>query len=203
MTDTIMTMPALPGDWQPTRWMPPTYRKLAYEEIEYVFEELRQDRNHKEQELSTRLWWLADAINYGEAVLGEQFFQMVDEKNYSKESLVKVRRMGEEFSPEDRWHPAQVSFWTHWEVTPLAARSDRRRLLREYAKDAGMSREDLRDEVRALLKVVDDGQEELDVGDVSGDESDLPTCPLCSGTGLVTKDRREAYLREEGVVSIG
>lgn len=137
MSENVTGAPALPGEWLPTRWKAPTARKLQYEEIEHVFEELRAERSRKAQELSTRLWWLADVLNYGEATLGERFFQMVDEESYAKESLVKVRRMGEEFPPEDRWEPSKVSFWTHWEVTQLPSRHDRRRLLRWYAETPG------------------------------------------------------------------
>lgn len=181
----------LPGEWTETSWSPP--RALTYDEYEVIFNRVRTRRNEQERGLDTLLWWLADVMNNGEMDLGEQFYQMTTGKMLSKESLIKIRRMGEEFPPGTRWRPEEVSFWTHWEVVRIKDDPKQRgSLLARYAIDDDYSRDDLRQSVSDLV----DGSEG---GGDGGGDSDLPDCPLCSGSGHVTADRREAYLREEGV----
>jgi hypothetical protein len=212
---------SVPCEWGDTYWVPK--RSLSYDEYERVFLPLRQLRNEREREMDTLLWWLSDVMNNGEMDLGEAFYQMVDAKGYVKESLIKIRRVGEEFGINERFSPREqtdkkaggkllsgVSFWTHWEVRRLGKR-DRKRLLKKYREDPDFSRDDLRDEVKAILEAEEAAQsgrqDALDFGDDGeggeggGSGEDLPDCPLCDGAGKVTHARRDAYLQEEGVLT--
>lgn len=198
----------LPGKWEPTYWRPPG--RLDYEKYELILDSLRNARNTTEESLSTLLWWLSDVMRNGEAYLGEDFFQMVDSTGYTKESLIKIRRVGEEFQSTERFNPHRVSFWTHWDVQRVNDPAKRRELLEKYATDPDYSREDLRDEVKLFLDALAGAQTSIDdeLGGEDGKEGDggldgndeLPPCPLCSGAGKVTRDRRDAYLMEESPV---
>lgn len=186
------------GKWTRVSWT--KSRTLNLDEYERLLNTLRNRRNNVESELSTLLWWLGDVMIQGERDLGEDFFQIVDAAGYVKESLIKIRRTCEEFTASSRFPPHKVSFWTHWDVRKLSPQN-REMLLSRYADDPDFSREDLRDQVRILLDA-EDAQDELMEGagvstDTSGD--DMPACPLCSGSGHVTNEERDAYL--EGVIA--
>lgn len=207
---------SLPGEWGDTYWSPPG--RLSYEQYEELIGLVREKRIQARRQEDVLLWWLADMLNNAEMDIGDALYQLFDQKAYTKESLIKIRRVGEEFRREERFSPYPskdaegndvegVSFWTHWEVQRLD-RPDRKRLLKRYATDPDYSRDDLRTDVRAILKARDEAEkgQKAEQQQMSYEESgagDLVTCPLCH-EGHVTPDQRDAYLKEEGLVgSVG
>lgn len=191
------------GVWAPTFWNPP--KSLSYETYDEILVTLRYLRRRKERELDSLLWWLADVLNNAEMDLGEEVSQLFDIFGLTKESLIKVRRTGEEFRQNERWSPETgVSFWLHWEVRKLDF-EDRVTYLTKYAEDENYSRDDLRSDVRLRLQQRD-GEENPSLfgeeGQTDGEgaeagskgESELPPCPLCDGAGHVEDAIRDAYL---------
>lgn len=194
-----------PGQWDDISWQPPAL--LGFEKYEHIFEDLRSARQEIEEDRSTLLWWLGDLLVNGENALGETVNQLFLPTHMTKESMVKIRRTAEEFPKAERWSPLGtskptpeggehylgISFWTHWDVRRLG-RKDRARLLKRYATDENYSRDDLRADVRALIKEqANDKQDKL--FDESGAE-DLVACPVCS-EGHIPKDQRDHWLALE------
>ena len=189
----------LPGEWSDVYWKPPR-GGLSWSQYGQIVEAKRGQRNARERKLQTDLWQMADLLNWGLMEFGQSFYQLFDERHYTRESLGNIARIGEHFEIARRWRPDRVSFWTHADVIPVDKKFDDPTvgddLLSRYARDE-IDRQDLRDAVAGLL-----GKKASGSGD-SGESSKtqdslLDTCPLCDGLGEVAPDRRIAYLREEG-----
>jgi hypothetical protein len=186
----------LPGEWTDTYWAPS--RALPYEVYEKIWTRTADLKEITQEEDSTLDWWLGDQMNNAEMDVGDDYYQFIENRQLTKWSLIKIRRLSEEFKAEERWHPSKVSSWTHWEVVRIKDNPyARQKFLAKYAEDETYSRDDLRADVKAWLEEHQPSQDELP----GTEESELPDCPLCEGAGKVTHDRRQAYLMEEGVVA--
>lgn len=179
-----------PGEWTEVSWQPPPH--LPFERYEVVFEDLRSRREEYEVYRDTLLWWIADAVANGDMVLGQQFSQMLGPVQLVKENLGKLGHLAEQFIKGERWSRSEsgVSTWMHWEVRKLGNK-DRTRLLGRYSEDPDYSREDLRADVRALLKEHDE-EKQAALFDESGAD-DLVPCPTC-GEGHIPKETRDEIL---------
>lgn len=65
------------------------------------------------------IWWLADALNFGEQAYGEKYTQAVDITGLSVGHLANIAWVGRRFAPERRIPPHRLSFSHHQEVGGL------------------------------------------------------------------------------------
>lgn len=92
-------------------------------------------------------FWLGDLLNAGEDIFGEEYAQVEAalEKKLSKQTIMNVQSICRKV-PKSRRRKG-VSFSHHAEVAPLQP-NDQRRLLK-VADEEGLSKEALRDRIRA------------------------------------------------------
>ena len=190
----LIPVAELPGTFDSTSWRAPYY--MEFEQWEHVGEVLRVHRRKSEEEYSSRLWWLADWLNWGDGFFGERHAQALDQTDYAGESLNDIARVGRAFPFSQRQSPQKVTFWMHDEVVGLPETS--RFALIARAANEGLTRRELRGIAAEERDKPDDGQGQLDVGDTT-DSHRQKTCPLCEGAGMVSDDRHRAYLLEEGI----
>ena len=191
----LIPVAELPGTFDSTSWRAPYY--MEFEQWEHVGEVLRGHRKKSETEYNSRLWWLADWLNWGDGFFGERHAQALDQTDYSGESLNDIARVGRAFPFSERQPVDKVSFWMHDEVASLPETS--RFALVARAAEEGLTRRELRGiAAEERNRKEDGGQVQFDVGDTS-DSHGQKTCPLCEGAGLVTDDRHRAYVMEEGI----
>jgi hypothetical protein len=188
----LTALTKLAGSWEATSWTPP--QGISYEIWADIGDVLKSTRRRVESQNSSVLWWLADWLNFGEGTYPERYTQALDETDYSRDSLGNIARIGNSYPPDRRMDPDVVSFWTHADVERLPAEyADD--LLESYASGEISSRRVLRDEEREIRKKlkIESLQDEL----LEAGISEWPACPLCSGSGHVAPEQREAFLGVE------
>lgn len=96
----------------------------------------------RQQERSI-MWWLGDALRFGERKYGEMYAQAVDATGYSVDTLRGAKYVAEQY-PETVRRRTVLSFSHHREA---AALDDRHEVL-ERAEKEGWSKNDLREHIR-------------------------------------------------------
>lgn len=91
-------------------------------------------------------WWIGDWLNFGEEKYGEKYAQALDETDYEYGSLRNMKWVASKIPYHARRD--KLSYSIHQEVAPLDAK-DQEKIL-ALAEKNGLSRQDVREKVRAM-----------------------------------------------------
>lgn len=183
----------LPGEWSATGWRAPA-DGMQFEQWERVGEKIREKKNRAERKLSEACWQWGDWLNWGEPYFGERHAQALEETDYHPGSLHRISKTCAELPGSRRRE--RVTFWKHAEVLGLSE-DDQDALLR-LAEEQGWTTVEIRMEAAKLRRSASEGGAEQ--VQFEADPDGQETCPLCSGSGTVSHDRKEAYFKEEAGV---
>lgn len=111
---------------------------LPFEEWETLIRYLQALREAKERELQTVMWWIGDAIRYGERAYGERYTQAIDDFGLSYQRLANIVWVAGKFPVSRRRE--KLPFAHHAKVAALPP-GDADALLDEAERENLTSRE--------------------------------------------------------------
>jgi hypothetical protein len=130
------------------------------------------------QSITNYQFWLGDAINHGEAIYGDEYYQLFDHIEAEEGTLRNYAYVARQILPSMRREGID---WTHYrEIAPI--------------KDTYLQLE-LLDRIETEGMTTRQVAEAKNVGQQSAEELETATCPCCHGSGRVAAEKVEQVKR--------